>query len=108
MGLVAELDAAGDGVLGTYAEDVETFKGEYELLKREFTRSTEGYGQRLQGLWQAIRDDLRWQMPSLEAYPVPEAVEAEELGDGLYNNLRDYLDQGLAYKEVQGKLEEKE
>lgn len=66
----------------------------------------QGYGQRLQGVWQAIRDELRWQMPNLSAYPVPEAVEARELGDGLYNSLRDYLDQVWAYKEFQGKLQE--
>src|SRR5215469_7437381 len=108
MALVADLDAAGDGVLGTYAQDVEALKGEHERLKHEFTRSMEGYGQRLQSVWQAIRDDLRWHMPGLEAYPVPEAVEAEELGDGLYNSLRDYLDQVWAYKEFQGKLQEQE
>ena len=108
LDLLADLDTAGIGVLRTYTQDIEALKGEHERLKREFTSSTEGYGQRLQGLWQAIRDDLRWQIPSLEAYPVPEAVEAEELGDGLYNSLRDYLDQVWAYKEFQGKLQEQE
>jgi len=106
--LQVELDTAEDGVVGTYEPDIDALKAEYEALKRAFTMQMEGYGQRLQSVWQAIREDLRWHMPNLQDYPVPPAAPAGELGDGLYNSRRDYLDQVWAYKEFQGKLQEQE
>jgi len=36
-------------------------------------------------------------------YPVSEAEEGDEIGDGLYNSERDYLEQIDAYKKFQGK-----
>ncbi len=108
VALQAELDTAEDGVVGTYEPDIEVLKTEYEALKREFVAAMEGYGQRLQALWQPIREDLHWHMPNLEDYPVPEAEPARELGDGLYNSQRDYLEQVWAYKDFQGKLQYQE
>ena len=64
----------------------------------------EVYGRRLASLWQAMRDSLRATTPNLEDYPVPLAVEAYEIGDGLFNSERDYLQQVAAYKAFQGKL----
>ena len=92
--------------MASFEPDIEALRLEYETLKREFVARMEGYGQRLQSTWQAMREDLRWHMPSLEDYPVPQAVLSDELGDGLYNSQRDYLDQVWAYKDFQGKLAE--
>jgi len=91
MAFQAALKTTEDGVVGTYEQDIEVLKHEYEALKREFVVRLEGYGQRLQSTWQAMREDLRWHMPNLEEYPVPQAVLSDELGDGLYNSQRDYL-----------------
>lgn len=55
------------------------------------------------GIWQAINAGLRDREPSIEDYPRPEAQEGDELGDGLYNSGRDYLEQIDAYKQFQGK-----
>ncbi len=106
MTLQGALDSVGDGVVASFEPDIEALRLEYETLKREFVARMEGYGQRLQSTWQAMREDLRWHMPSLEEYPVPQAVLSDELGDGLYNSRRDYLDQVWAYKDFQGKLAE--
>jgi hypothetical protein len=105
LALQAVLDTAQDGVLGTYEPDIDALQQEYEGLQREFALRMEGYGQRLQAVWQAIREDLRAQMPYLGDYPVPQAEVTEEVGEGLYNSARDYLAQVYAYKEFQGKLQ---
>jgi hypothetical protein len=105
LALQAVLDTTQDGVLGTYEPDIEVLQHEYEGLQREFALRMEGYGGRLQALWQAIREDLRAQMPYLGDFPVPQAEVTEEVGEGLYNSARDYLAQVYAYKEFQGKLQ---
>ena len=64
----------------------------------------EGYRERLQGVWQAIRRDLRESLPDLRDYGVPMASVAVELGEGLYNSQRAYLEQIAAYKLFQGKV----
>jgi len=106
--LVAELGTVADGVLGSYAPDLEALRESYEQLHREFAGRMEVYGRRLASLWQAMRDSLQANTPNLEEYPLPLAVEAYEIGDGLFNSERDYLQQVAAYKAFQGKLLEAE
>ena len=57
-----------------------------------------------QGIWQAMRRELRERLPDLGDYAVPQADEAAEIGEGLYNSQRDYLEQIAAYKAFQGKV----
>ncbi len=59
--------------------------------------------EQIENLWHAISDELRSEVPDLDSYPLPEAKQADELGDGLYNSQRDYLEQLNAYKQFQGK-----
>jgi hypothetical protein len=46
---------------------------------------------------------LQANLPDVSRYPVPQPYEAQEIGEGLYNSERDYLDQMMAYKAFQGK-----
>ncbi len=102
--LRADLDTVADGVLGSYEPDMEALHLEHEQLRREFAGRMDDYGRRLSAVWQAMRDHLRANMPNLEDYPVPEAEQAWEIGDGLFNSERDYLSQVAVYKAFQGKL----
>lgn len=101
--LRSDLETVADGVLGSYEQELENLKAEHASLKQSFVVQMEGYGQRVRRVWQAIGQDLREQLPQLEDYPIPQPYEAEELGDGLYNSERDYLNQIAAYKAFQGK-----
>lgn len=104
MALRVELETVQDGILGAYEADIAALQQEHAVLKQAFTGRMQGYQERLQQLWQALRHELRATMPALDAYPVPQAVFAEEIDDGLYNSRRDYLEQIAAYKQFQGKV----
>ncbi len=52
-----------------------------------------------------MRSELDLSVPHVEHYPLPQPLYAEEIGEGLYNSERDYLEQLEAYKEFQGKLQ---
>ncbi len=108
LALRADLDTIEDGVLGSYASEVEALKAEHERLKAQFTGAMQVYGQRLSSVWQAMRSSLRENLPDLWNYPVPQASSAYEVGEGLYNSERDYLEQVAAYKAFQGKVVEAE
>ena len=99
----ADLATVADEVYGMYEEELEALKQEHEEIKQAVATRTEAYGQRLRGVWQAIGRDLRANMPHVEHYPVPEAEWVAEIGEGLYNTERTYLDQIAAYKAFQGK-----
>jgi len=92
-------------VLAPYAAEVQELQAVYEQLQEELTGRLAGYSQRVQHLWHAIRRDLEAAVPDLRYYPLPLPEYAEEIGDGLYNSARDYLEQVEAYKEFQGKLQ---
>jgi hypothetical protein len=92
-------------VIGRYAADIQDVQQEYASLQADFAGRMEGYSQRLKALWLAMKGELDVSVPNLAAYAVPEPAIAYELGDGLYNSERDYLEQIEAYKQFQGKLE---
>ncbi len=92
-------------VVGPYTEDIEGLRAVYRQLQDEFAGRMAGYSEQLQVLWQAIRGELGVSTPHLDYYPLPQAGYAQEIGDGLYNSARDYLEQIEAYKAFQGKLQ---
>src|SRR5712692_2516031 len=59
MALQAELGTVEDVVVGTYGEDIEALKHEHEDIRAAFAARMQGYGQRVQSVWQAIRQELR-------------------------------------------------
>jgi hypothetical protein len=98
-----DLNTAWQQVVGRYAQDIDTLRQEYAYLQAEFEGRMVGYSQQLQGLWQAIRQELSLSIPHPSYYPVPQATYAGEIGEGLYDSARDYLEQLEAYKLFQGK-----
>ena len=103
-GLEHDLNHIWQQVVSRYAQDVEGLRSEYEQLRQEYAGRMAGYSERLQALWQAIQGELNLSIPHLGYYPLPMAAPAGEVGDGLYNSARDYLEQIEAYKQFQGKL----
>ena len=103
--LERDLGTVWHQVVEGFAPDLNALRGEYEQLQREFAGRMAGYSQRMQGLWQAMKSELDLSIPQVEHYPLPQPLYTEEIGDGLYNSERDYLEQLEAYKEFQGKLQ---
>ncbi len=90
-------------VMSPFEGDLNALRNEHERLKGLFEGQMASYGQRIQGLWQAMRNALDAAVPDLDDYPLPRAYVGEELTDGLYNSERDYLEQLDAYKLFQGR-----
>ena len=89
--------AAGAG------EEIDGLEDEYNDLKEEFDERVEDIKERLEKTWHAITESLENSIPDINYFPIPEADEAEEIGEGLYNSDRDYMEQLEAYKTFQGK-----
>ncbi len=103
--LQEDLSFAWREVLAPYAAEVQELQSVYEQLQEELAERLAGYSQRMQHLWHAMRSDLEAAVPDLRYYPLPLPEYGDEIGDGLYNSARDYLEQVEAYKAFQGKLQ---
>ncbi len=90
-------------VVDRYTDDLTALRSAYEQLQAEFSGRMAGYSEQMQRVWQAIREELSLSVPHLDSYPLPQPALANEIGNGLYNSERDYLEQIEAYKEFQGK-----
>ena len=101
--LERDLDTIRRGIIGRRNDQIAALRAEHAKLQADFGPRMQAYSERLQAVWQAIDAEMEDQTPDLDDYPRPEAEEATELGDGLYNSERDYLDQIDAYKRFQGK-----
>jgi hypothetical protein len=88
-------------VIERYSDQIEAARAELEQIRADFGPRMEAYSNRIQALWQAISRDLEEAAPDIDAYPLPEARPAREIGDGLYNSSRDYLEQIEEYKRFQ-------
>jgi len=101
--LEQDLNLTWQQVVGRYADDLQALQAEHETLRQEFEGRMQGYSQRVQAVWQAIGQELALSAPDLASYPLPQAAWGHEIGEGLYNSERDYLEQLAAYKQFQGK-----
>lgn len=97
------LQRAQRDVLNAHQAEINAAKQELAEIARDFSPRMATYAAHVRQLWQAISADMQEAKPDLEEYPLPEASRVSELGAGLYNSRRSYLDQIDAYKQFQGK-----
>ncbi len=100
----ARLEAIREQVVSRFTDDIDTVREEYTQLRDEFTGRMEGCRTRLFDLWQTMKQELTVSAPRLDGYALPQAALANEIGEGLYDSTRDYIEQIDAYKEFQGKV----
>jgi hypothetical protein len=101
--LQQQLSVAWQQVMGSYQQEVSELRAEYDQIRADLETRLGGFSERLRSVWQAMRRDLNEYTSIVENYPVPEASWGQELGEGLYNSLRDYMEQVEAYKQFQGR-----
>jgi hypothetical protein len=91
-------------VMRSYQPDVEAIRQEYEMARQEVEGRLAAVGERMRALCQVMGDELSQQVDGVtDAYPVPLAYQGQELGTGLYDSERSYLEQVDAYKQFQGR-----
>ncbi|MFL5625207.1 MAG: hypothetical protein ACJ788_06370 [Ktedonobacteraceae bacterium] len=101
--LQEQLASLREQVLDPYQPDIEALREEYAHLQKEYAGRMQGYGERLTRIWQAMRQEMALTAPRLGGSALPEAAIADEIGEGLYDSTRDYIEQIDAYKQFQGK-----
>jgi hypothetical protein len=102
--LEQQLSLIWQQVTSHYALELEALRVEHGQLKKEFEAKMVGYADRIQRLWQAIHQDLGRAIPDLAPYTPPLPYIQEEIGEGLYDSARDYMEQVEVYKLFQGRL----
>ena len=102
--LQERLLALRDQVVGRFADEIDLVREEYTQLRDEFTGRMQGCRTRLVDLWQAMKQEMALSAPRLDGYALPQAAIANEIGEGLYDSTRDYIEQIEAYKEFQGRV----
>lgn len=90
-------------VLDSFANQLGEVRAKLEQIRVVAGPMMAEYAEAVRELWEEISEELKARTPDLDEYPIPEADEADEIGDGLYNTERDYLEQLEAYKTFQGK-----
>jgi hypothetical protein len=101
--LARDVEVVRRDVLSTHIVEISELRRRYEAIRAEFANRVADYNRDLGVLWETITEDLQAQTPDLDEYPIPTGREAAELGEGLYNSQRDYLEQIEVYKQFQGK-----
>ena len=91
-------------VAARFAGDIEALRTVHAQLQQEFGTRMAAYGEQVQALWQAMRNELELSVPHLDDSLLPTPIFSDEFGQGLYDSERDYLEQIEAYKQFQGKL----
>jgi len=101
--LARDVEVVRRDVPSTHSGEISELRRRYEAIRAEFAKRVADYNRNLGVLWETITEDLQAQTPDLDEYPIPTGREADELGEGLYNSQRNYLEQIEVYKQFQGK-----
>jgi hypothetical protein len=102
-GITSELSAIRDEVYAQLGEETERLRKEWEAIREEFAQRVETLNKDISTHLGQIAEELEERMPDPKDYPIPEAAEAEETVDALYDSRRDYLEQLDVYKQFQGR-----
>jgi hypothetical protein len=90
-------------ILEEHEEELDDLNEEYEDMKADIEDRMARYKEKTTRLWQAISEDLSAVDPDINDFPIPEGEERDEVGEGLFNSQRSYLEQLHVYKHFQGK-----
>ena len=90
-------------MISRHQSKIDALRSEYDQIRESFDSRMASHNQQLRELWSTIESELLEEAPYLEDYPIPQARPARELGNGLYNTQREYMEQISAYKSFQGK-----
>jgi hypothetical protein len=99
--LQARLGSIRDKVIAGRSEEIEQLKSRWEEIREKFAAQVAGYNADAAALFERIEDEMREQQPDLTGYPVPEARQAAENGDALFDSTREYFEQLSFYKRFQ-------
>ena len=102
--LEQELLGIWQQVTSPYQADVSQLRGEYAAIQQAFDARMSAFGEQLRAVWQAMTEELDRYTEVVDGYPVPQAYRGEELGEGLFNTERDYIEQVESYKLFQGRI----
>ncbi len=102
--LELELSAIWQRVTQPYEADVVALRREYGFIQQQFDTRMSAFGEQLRAVWQAMTEELDRYTEVVDGYPVPQAYVGDELGEGLYNTGRDYIEQVESYKLFQGRM----
>jgi len=100
-----ELEQIQQAIIAKHQSEIAALEAEHQRLQNELRTLTAGYNQKLRHVWLAISQELEENQPDLADYPLPEANEAAELPETLYDSERSYFEQIRSYKAFQGRLE---
>ncbi|GCE27063.1 hypothetical protein KDA_25470 [Dictyobacter alpinus] len=101
--LEQQLSTQWEWVIRGYEDLIQAFRDEYESIQVDVEQRLGDFSGRLRGVWHDIRLELERDRDLVDQYPAPGPEEAVELGDGLYNSERMYVEQIEAYKQFQGR-----
>lgn len=90
-------------VLDEHAEERNALRRQYSQLAEAFNRAVQPIAEAIELLYGQMERDLAGRALDIDDYPVPEAAEGDEVGEGLFNSRREYLEQLYVYKIFQGK-----
>lgn len=101
--LARALDERREEILHEHSNELQSLRQQYNQVANVFDRDVESIAEEIEQLYGHITRDLTERTIDLEDYPIPEAVEGDEVGEGLFNSQRNYLEQLHAYKVFQGR-----
>jgi len=99
----ARLQAARQAISARHDSEINDLRAEHEQAQKEFAERMATYEKRLIGLWTTLYKEMEEETPGVSAESIPDARLGSEIGEGMYNSERDYMEQIAAYKSFQGK-----
>jgi len=99
--LESDLHTVERQVYAQHESTIAELTQQYEALRQRIAEELESQNRSISSLWAVMEAELANERPDVEDYPVPEADEAVELPDPLYDSSRDYREQLDSYKAFQ-------
>jgi hypothetical protein len=98
-----DIVAINDDVHARHGANIDALTAEWDAIQAEYAQRLDDWRELAEPVWHAIASNLRANSPDIDEIEWPEAEEADEDDDPLFDSTRDYVEQINRYKEFQGK-----
>ena len=94
--------AAMAAVIAEHQEEIDQLRKEWAAIRKQYESKIKAFSKKVVSLIEHVSEELEINAPDLDLFPIPEATEADETEQALYDSSPNYFEQLAAYKEFQG------
>jgi hypothetical protein len=103
-----ELEDIREAVIANHQKEIDSLRDQWEAIREDCDKKIKAHGKKMARLVDKLTDELGMNASGLGSHSIPQAAQADETVEALYDSNRDYFQQLAVYKKFQGRNDDED